>query len=41
MRLVEQRRAVGVERIESLAGRLTAPKQRALEEALTLILDVA
>jgi mRNA interferase MazF len=39
--LVEQLRAVDVERLDSLAGRLTAPEQRAVDEALTLILELA
>jgi mRNA interferase MazF len=39
--LVEQLRAVDIERLDSLAGRLTAPEQRAVDEALTLILDLA
>lgn len=39
--LVEQLRAVDIERLDSLAGRLTAPEQRAVDEALTLILDIA
>ena len=39
--LVEQLRAVDIERLDSLAGRLSAPEQRAVDEALALILDVA
>lgn len=39
--LVEQLRAVDIERLDSLAGRLTAPEQRAVDEALALILDLA
>lgn len=38
--LVEQLRAVDIERFDSLAGRLTAPEQRAVDEALALILDL-
>jgi mRNA interferase MazF len=38
--LVEQLRAVDIERLDSLAGRLTAPEQRAVDEALALILDL-
>lgn len=38
--LVEQLRAVDIERLESLAGRLTALEQRAVDEALALILDL-
>ena len=36
--LVEQLRAVDIERLDSLAGRLTAPEQRAVDEALALVL---
>jgi mRNA-degrading endonuclease toxin of MazEF toxin-antitoxin module len=39
--LVEQLRAMDIERLDSLAGRLTAPEQRAVDEALALILDLA
>ena len=39
--LVEQLRAIDTERLDSLAGRLTAPEQRAIDEALALILDLA
>jgi mRNA interferase MazF len=39
--LVEQLRAVDIERLDSLAGRLTAPEQRDVDEALALILDLA
>ena len=39
--LVEQLRVVDIERLDSLAGRLTAPEQRAVDEALALILDLA
>jgi mRNA interferase MazF len=38
--LVEQLRAVDVERLEEFAGRLTAAEQQAVDEALTLVLDV-
>lgn len=38
--LVEQLRTVDIERLDSLAGRLTAPEQRAVDEALALILDL-
>ena len=38
--LVEQLRAVDIERLDSLVGRLTAPEQRAIDEALALILDL-
>jgi mRNA interferase MazF len=39
--LVEQLRTVDIERLDSLASRLTAPEQRAVDEALALILDLA
>jgi mRNA interferase MazF len=39
--LVEQLRAVDIERLDSLAGQLTAPEQRAVDEALALVLDLA
>ena len=39
--LVEQLRALDIERLDGLAGRLTAPEQRAVDEALALILDLA
>ena len=39
--LVEQLRAIDIESLDSLAGRLTAPEQRAVDEALALILDLA
>jgi mRNA interferase MazF len=39
--LVEQLRAVDVERLDDLAGRLSGPEQRAVDEALALILDLA
>jgi mRNA interferase MazF len=38
--LVEQLRAVDVERLGEFAGRLTAAEQQALDEALTLALDL-
>ena len=38
--LVEQLRAVDVERLSEFAGRLTAGEQRAVDEALTLVLDL-
>jgi mRNA interferase MazF len=39
--LVEQLRAVDVERLDDLAGRLTSREQRAVDEALALVLDLA
>ncbi|HEX4035047.1 MAG TPA: type II toxin-antitoxin system PemK/MazF family toxin [Solirubrobacteraceae bacterium] len=39
--LVEQLRAVDIERLDTLAGRLTASEQRAVDEALALVLDIA
>ena len=39
--LVEQLRAVDVERLGRLAGRLTSQEQRAVDEALALILDLS
>ena len=39
--LVEQLRAVDLERLEDLAGRLSAREQRAVDEALALILDLS
>lgn len=39
--LVEQLRTIDIERLNGLAGRLTAPEQRAVDEALALILDLA
>jgi mRNA interferase MazF len=39
--LVEQLRAVDMERLDSLAGRVTPPEQRAIDEALALILDLS
>lgn len=38
--LVEQLRAVDVERLEEFAGRLTAREQQAVDDALLLILDL-
>jgi mRNA interferase MazF len=38
--LVEQLRAVDVERLEDFAGRLTAAEQQAVDDALTLVLDL-
>lgn len=38
--LVEQLRAVDVERLGELAGHLTAAEQQAVDEALTLVLDL-
>jgi mRNA interferase MazF len=38
--LVEQLRAVDVERLAELAGRLTAQEQRAVDDALALVLDL-
>jgi mRNA interferase MazF len=38
--LVEQLRAVDVERLEGFAGRLTATEQQAVDEALALVLDL-
>lgn len=38
--LVEQLRAVDVERLDKQAGRLTAQEQRAVDEALLLVLDL-
>ncbi len=39
--LVEQLRAVDIERLGELAGRLTGPEQRSIGEALTVVLDIA
>ena len=39
--LVEQLRAVDIERLEALAGRLSAREQRAVDDALALVLDLA
>ena len=38
--LVEQLRAVDLERLDELAGRLTATEQQAVDEALALVLDL-
>jgi mRNA interferase MazF len=38
--LVEQLRAVDVERFGEFAGRLTSTEQQAVDEALTLVLDL-
>lgn len=38
--LVEQLRAVDIERLGELAGRLTAAEQGAVDEALALVLDL-
>jgi mRNA interferase MazF len=38
--LVEQLRAVDIERLGELAGRLSAPEQRAVDDALALVLDL-
>jgi mRNA interferase MazF len=38
--LVEQLRAVDVERLEDFAGRLTAAERQAVDDALTLVLDL-
>jgi mRNA interferase MazF len=38
--LVEQLRAVDVERLEELAGRLTAADQQAVDDALVLVLSL-
>ncbi|MDQ6914888.1 MAG: type II toxin-antitoxin system PemK/MazF family toxin [Actinomycetota bacterium] len=39
--LVEQLRAVDVERLGPVAGRLSAPEQRAVDDALALVLDLS
>jgi mRNA interferase MazF len=39
--LVEQLRAVDLERLDELAGRLSAKEQRSIDDALALILDLA
>jgi mRNA interferase MazF len=39
--LVEQVRAIDVERLGELAGRLSGLEQRAVDEALMLVLDLA
>jgi mRNA interferase MazF len=38
--MVEQLRAVDVERLDALVGRLSALEQRAVDEALLLVLDL-
>ena len=38
--LVEQLRTLDVERLDELVGRLNATEQRAVDEALTLVLDL-
>jgi mRNA interferase MazF len=38
--LVEQLRAVDIERLGELAGRLSAHEQRAVDDALALVLDL-
>jgi mRNA interferase MazF len=38
--LVEQLRAVDIERLGELAGRLSAQEQRAVDDALALVLDL-
>jgi mRNA interferase MazF len=38
--LVEQLRAVDLERLDELAGRLSAREQRAVDDALALVLDL-
>lgn len=38
--LVEQLRVVDIERLGDLAGRVTAEEQRAVDDALTLVLDL-
>ncbi|MEA2372221.1 MAG: mRNA interferase MazF [Solirubrobacteraceae bacterium] len=39
--MVEQLRAVDIERLEEFAGRLSAPEQHALDEALHRVLDLS
>jgi mRNA interferase MazF len=39
--LVEQVRAVDVQRLGELAGRLSGPERQAVDEALMLVLDLA
>jgi mRNA interferase MazF len=39
--MVEQLRAVDIERLEEFAGRLSAPEQHALDEALRRVLDLS
>ena len=38
--LVEQLRAVDIERLDDLAGRLTSSEQRSIDDALELVLDL-
>ncbi|HEY5197089.1 MAG TPA: type II toxin-antitoxin system PemK/MazF family toxin [Solirubrobacteraceae bacterium] len=38
--MVEQLRAVDVERLVTFAGRLSAPEQRAVDHAVALVLDL-
>jgi mRNA interferase MazF len=38
--LVEQLRAVDIERLDHLSGRLTSAEQRTVDEALALVLDL-
>jgi mRNA interferase MazF len=38
--LVEQLRAVDIERLDDLAGRLTSSEQRTVDQALALVLDL-
>lgn len=38
--LVEQMRAIDIERLDQLAGRLTTAEQGAVDEALALVLDL-
>jgi mRNA interferase MazF len=38
--LVEQLRAVDIERLEQLTGRLTAAEQQTVDDALVLVLDL-
>jgi mRNA interferase MazF len=38
--LVEQLRAVDVERLEEFAGRLTTAEQQSVDDALALVLDL-
>jgi mRNA interferase MazF len=38
--LVEQLRAIDIQRLDNLAGSLTGPEQRTVDEALALILDL-
>ena len=39
--MVEQLRAVDIERLDHLSGRLSVPEQRAVDDALALVLDLA